>query len=155
MPKILVIEDDENIRESLVELLEMKSYVLLSADNGVQGLEKAKSEKPDLILCDVMMPGLNGYEVIEAVRRTAELSRVPFVFLSAKAMENDVERGIQLGANIYLTKPFRAQELFSVVDQLLNSGKGGGKGTNPLVTGVDAALQNLLRLFVPESWRLI
>ena len=155
MPKILVIEDDENIRESLVELLEMKSYVLLSADNGIQGLEKAKSEKPDLILCDVMMPGLNGYEVIEAVRRTAELSRVPFVFLSAKAMENDVERGIKLGANIYLTKPFRAQELFSVVDQLLNSGRGGGKGTNPLVTSVDAAVQNLLRLFVPESWRLI
>lgn len=155
MQKILVIEDDENIRESLVELLEMKSYELLSAENGVQGLEKAKSEKPDLILCDVMMPGLNGYEVIEEVRRNAELAKVPFVFLSAKAMENDVERGIQLGANIYLTKPFRAQELFSVVDQLLNRGKGGGKGSNLIVSSVDSAMQSLLRMFSPDSWRLI
>lgn len=155
MHKILVIEDDENIRESLVELLEMKSYVLLSADNGMQGLQKAKSERPDLILCDVMMPGLNGYEVIEEVRKTADLARVPFVFLSAKAMENDVERGIQLGANIYLTKPFRAQELFSVVDQLLNKGKGGGKGASSLSTGIDNVMQGLLGLFAPDSWRLV
>lgn len=155
MRKILVIEDDENIRESLVELLEMRSYDLVSADNGNRGLELAQSARPDLILCDVMMPGLSGYEVIEQIRRNALLKNVPFVFLSAKAMDNDVQRGKDLGANTYLTKPFKAQELFSVVDKLLEGDhRGGGPASGRLMRSMNLALDFVRPLFQPESWRL-
>ena len=93
MKKILVIEDDANIRESLVELLEMKSYEVLSAENGADGLRMAIEGRPNLILCDVMMPGMNGYEVIEKVRANMDLAATPFIFLSAKAMEHDILHG--------------------------------------------------------------
>lgn len=157
MRKILVIEDDENIRESLVELLEMRAYNLLSAGNGEVGLELAKSSVPDLILCDVMMPGLTGYEVIEQIRRTAELQKVPFVFLSAKAMETDIQKGIDLGANLYLTKPFKAQELFSVVDKLLNDNRGGGGGTGlgNIMDRLQSVASTLRLVFRPGGWQLI
>jgi len=92
MKKILVIEDDVNIRESLVELLEMKSFNLLSADNGTEGLKLAQEQIPDLILCDVMMPGMNGYEVVEAIRKDSRFLNIPFIFLSAKAMDTDRTR---------------------------------------------------------------
>ena len=136
MKKILVIEDDENIRESLVELLEMKSYEIYSADNGSTGLQLALEKKPDLILCDVMMPGLSGYEVVESVRKDPFLARTPFIFLSAKAMESDIQKGLQLGANNYLTKPFRAGELFGLVDKHLNNGGNGGSGVGKAIDGL-------------------
>lgn len=146
MKKILVIEDDENIRESLVELLEMKSYEICSADNGSSGLQMALNEKPDMILCDVMMPGLTGYEVIESIRKDPYLVRTPFIFLSAKAMESDIQKGLQLGANNYLTKPFRASELFGLVEKHLNNGGGGG-------SGVGKALDGLLSMVADwEAW---
>ena len=140
MKKILVIEDDENIRESLVELLEMKSYEIFSADNGAAGLQLALDQNPDMILCDIMMPGLTGYEVIEAIRNNPSFTKTPFVFLSAKAMESDIQKGLQLGANNYLTKPFRASELFGLVDKHLNnngnSGSGIGKAVDQFLTMV-------------------
>lgn len=133
MKKILVIEDDANIRESLVELLEMRSYEVLSAENGTDGLQMAMDSRPNLILCDVMMPGMNGYQVVEKVRANPELSATPFIFLSAKAMEQDILYGKKLGANSYLTKPFRAAELFSVVNDLINQCGGGNTGLGQLM----------------------
>lgn len=158
MRKILVIEDDENIRESLVELLEMKTFQLLSADNGEAGLDLAIRENPDLIICDVMMPGLDGYAVVDRVRKTSELAKVPFVFLSAKAMEQDVQKGIQLGANMYLTKPFRAQELYTVVDRLLDEdgrNKGGGVGFGQLYDRVEAVMSTLDQILCGRRWKLV
>lgn len=158
MRKILVIEDDENIRESLVELLEMKTFQLLSAENGEAGLDLAIRENPDLIICDVMMPGLDGYGVVDRVRKNSELAKVPFVFLSAKAMEQDVQKGMQLGANMYLTKPFRAQELYSVVDRLLDddgANKGGGVGLGQLFNRVEALINMLEQVFSGRRWKLV
>ena len=154
MKKILVIEDDANIRESLVELLEMKSYTLLSADNGTDGLKLAQEQIPDLILCDVMMPGMNGYEVVEAIRKDSRLAKLPFIFLSAKAMDSDVEYGKNLGANSYLTKPFRAQDLFSVVDDLLDKNSGGNLGTGKILDQIEMVIAELA-LSLKLRWRLV
>jgi len=154
MKKILVIEDDANIRESLVELLEMKSFTLLSADNGIDGLKLAQEQRPDLILCDVMMPGMNGYEVVEAIRKDERLAKLPFIFLSAKAMDSDVEHGKNLGANSYLTKPFRAQDLFSVVDDLLNNNSGGNFGAGKLLDQVEMVIAEIA-MVLGLRWRLV
>ena len=154
MKKILVIEDDVNIRESLVELLEMKSFTLLSADNGTDGLKLAQEQVPDLILCDVMMPGLNGYEVVEAIRKDSRLAKLPFIFLSAKAMDSDVEYGKNLGANSYLTKPFRAQDLFSVVDDLLDNNSGGNFGAGKILDQIEMVIAELA-LSLQLRWRLV
>ena len=154
MKKILVIEDDANIRESLVELLEMKSFTLLSADNGTDGLKLAQEQVPDLILCDVMMPGLNGYEVVEAIRKDSRLAKLPFIFLSAKAMDSDVEYGKNLGANSYLTKPFRAQDLFSVVDDLLDNNSGGNFGAGKILDQIEMVIAELA-LSLQLRWRLV
>ena len=154
MKKILVIEDDANIRESLMELLEMKSYSVIVADNGLEGLRLAGEQKPDLILCDVMMPGLNGYEVIERVRANVEIAGIPFIFLSAKAMEQDILQGKKLGANSYLTKPFRANELFTVVDDLLNGNRGGNGGLGQLMDSVQILADHLTAFFLPR-WKLV
>ena len=117
--KILVIEDDINVRESICDLLETKSYQAASADNGLDGIKLAREIKPDLILCDVMMPGLSGHDVLKDLRSTNDLAITPFVFLSAKSQKDDVRAGMNLGADDYLTKPFLAKELFDVIESRL------------------------------------
>jgi len=154
MKKILVIEDDVNIRESLVELLEMKSFNLLSADNGTEGLKLAQEQIPDLILCDVMMPGMNGYEVVEAIRKDSRFLNIPFIFLSAKAMDTDIEHAKKLGANSYLTKPFRAQELFSVIDDLLKNKPGGNAGSGNLLDQLEIIIAEIA-IALGLRWRLV
>lgn len=154
MKKILVIEDDANIRESLVELLEMKSFELISADNGTDGLKLAQEKIPDLILCDVMMPGLNGYEVVEAIRKDSRLAKLPFIFLSAKAMDTDIQHAKNLGANSYLTKPFRAQELFSIVDDLLKNNSGGSPGAGKLLDQIEMVIAEIA-VSLGLRWRLV
>lgn len=113
---ILVIEDDQNIRESITDLLETSNFNVISAPNGRDGLALAIEKVPDLILCDVMMPIMDGYEVIQEVRKEKTLKDVPFIFLSAKSQKTDLRKGMDLGADDYLTKPFRAQELFDAVE---------------------------------------
>jgi PAS domain S-box-containing protein len=113
---ILVIEDDQNIRESITDLLETSNFNVISAPNGKEGLQLAIEKIPDLILCDIMMPLMDGYEVIQAVRKEKSLKDVPFIFLSAKSQKTDMRKGMDLGADDYLTKPFRAQELFDAVE---------------------------------------
>lgn len=113
---ILVIEDDQNIRESITDLLETSNFNVISAGNGKEGFEMALEKHPDLILCDIMMPIMDGYEVIQAVRKEKTLQDTPFIFLSAKSQKIDVRKGMDLGADDYLTKPFRAQELFDAVE---------------------------------------
>ncbi|MFZ9981509.1 MAG: response regulator [Cyclobacteriaceae bacterium] len=154
MKKILVIEDDANIRESLVELLEMKSFELISADNGIDGLRLAQDGLPDLIVCDVMMPGMNGYEVVESIRKDARMRNLPFIFLSAKAMDSDIDYGKKLGANSYLTKPFRAHDLFMVVDKLLNNNSGGSGITGKLLDQVEMVIAELAVSF-GLRWKLV
>lgn len=115
MTKILVIEDDEHIKLGITDILELYDYEVASASNGVEGIAVAREYDPHLILCDVMMPQLDGYGVLQAVRKIPNLSRVPFIFLTARATRENMREGMALGADDYLTKPFSGDELVSAI----------------------------------------
>lgn len=115
MKTILVIEDDDRVRENIVDLLEAEEYQALSARNGLEGVERAIQYVPDLIICDVMMPELDGYGVLEAIRKQEATATIPFVFLTAKAEKPDTRKGMELGADDYLTKPFTLDELLKAI----------------------------------------
>lgn len=113
--KILIIEDSEDIRENIVELLKFGGYTVFSATNGKEGLEKAKSLKADLILCDILMPELDGYSVYRILKNIPEINRTPFVFLTSKSEKEDFRKGMDLGVDDYLVKPFDCDELLKIV----------------------------------------
>jgi DNA-binding NtrC family response regulator len=113
--KALVIEDDASIRANIVELLTEEGYEAVAAEHGGQGLALAKREVPALVICDIRMPEMNGFEVLEALRGAPETRAVPFIFLSAAADRADVRRGMNLGADDYVTKPFTRTELLDAV----------------------------------------
>ncbi|MFM7408365.1 MAG: EAL domain-containing protein [Cuspidothrix sp.] len=115
MPKILVIEDEESIRENLLDLLEAENFETVVAANGKIGLHIAMSENPDLILCDMMMPELDGYGVLTALRQDPLTSTIPFIFLTAKSAKSDFRQGMNMGADDYLTKPFTRAELLTAI----------------------------------------
>ena len=116
---ILIIEDDSNIRESLSEILMSQGYKTLVQENGKKGIACALQEFPDLIICDIMMPEADGYEVIQALQNHDSLKCVPFIFLSAKSQQSDMRTGMCSGADDYLTKPFKARDLFDAVETRL------------------------------------
>ncbi|HEY9760951.1 MAG TPA: EAL domain-containing response regulator [Trichocoleus sp.] len=117
---ILVIEDEAPIREIIYEMLEEANFEVIAAENGRQGLGLAHEQKPDLILCDIMMPGLDGYEVLTHLRQNLTTALTPFIFLSARSDRPDIRQGMALGADDYLTKPFTQQELLDAVHVRLN-----------------------------------
>lgn len=119
MKRILVIEDEKHTRENLCTILEMEGYAPLCATDGKEGLETALREKPDLILCDVSMPKLDGHGVLAALRTNDAGSTIPFIFLSARSDRPDVRAGMNLGADDYLTKPASAEEVLSAVETRL------------------------------------
>lgn len=120
MQKILIIEDDLNIRENVTELLEDEGYLVFSASNGADGIALALEKSPDLVISDVMMPGLDGYGVLQHMRANALLAITPFIFLTAKADKPDFRTGMELGADDYLTKPFTHEELLQAVRSRLS-----------------------------------
>ncbi|MBV8376903.1 MAG: response regulator transcription factor [Verrucomicrobia bacterium] len=115
MRKILVIEDEVEMRRNLATILRLEKFHPLAAENGRVGIELAKREKPDLILCDVMMPELDGYGVIAALRADPETLSIPFIFLTAKGEKPDIRAGMNLGADDYLTKPIAKPDLLAAV----------------------------------------
>lgn len=115
MTKILVIEDEETVRENILELLDAEGFDAIAAENGRIGLGLAQQQLPDMILCDVRMPELDGYGVLKALRSTSATTKIPFVFLTAKAAKTDISLGLELGANAYLTKPFTVAELLKAI----------------------------------------
>ncbi len=117
--KILVIEDEQYIRENMQELLEAKGYSVRSAINGKQGVLEAIDFRPNLILCDIMMPKMDGFKVLEQVRQTSTIQSTPFIFLTAKIDKNDVRHGMEMGADDYITKPFTAKELVNSIEARL------------------------------------
>ena len=119
MKKILVIEDNEEVRENLEEILELYGYDVETAEDGKIGVEKAMINPPHLILCDVMMPKLDGYGVLNILSKKPETAGIPFVFLTAKADKEDFRRGMNLGADDYVTKPFYKDELLQVIETRL------------------------------------
>ncbi|WP_128547506.1 response regulator [Larkinella soli] len=116
MKTILLIEDNDDIRENTAEILELANYKVITAENGKIGVEKALETRPDLVICDIMMPVLDGYGVLHIFNKNPELSTIPFIFLTAKTERSDFRRGMELGADDYLTKPFDESELLSAVE---------------------------------------
>ncbi|MBP0903347.1 response regulator [Mariniflexile gromovii] len=119
MKKILLIEDDVILRENTAELLELSNYHVTTAPHGKAGLEIAKTSLPDIVVCDIMMPELDGYGVLEALSKNDETQHIPFIFLSAKTERKDVRKGMDLGADDYITKPFEEEELISAIESRL------------------------------------
>jgi len=115
MKKILVIEDEPEMRRNLTTILRLEKFAPVAAPNGKDGLKRAKAEKPDLILCDVMMPELDGHGVLSALREDPELAHIPFIFLTAKGERRDVRSGMNLGADDYLSKPVDKQDLLAAI----------------------------------------
>ncbi|NIJ52607.1 response regulator [Dyadobacter arcticus] len=114
--KILIIEDNDDIRESTAEILEFSGYVVRQANNGKEGVELALRQRPDLILCDIMMPEMDGYGVLYMLGKNLETDSIPFIFLTAKAERIDFRKGMEMGADDYLTKPFDEIELLKAIE---------------------------------------
>lgn len=113
---ILIIEDNDDIRESTAEILELANYEVLQAANGRIGVDLAVNHQPDLILCDIMMPELDGYGVLYLLHKNDQTSNIPFIFLTAKAERLDMRKGMEMGADDYLTKPFDDVELLNAIE---------------------------------------
>ncbi len=116
MKKIVLIEDNKDVRENTAEILTLANYKVLTAANGKVGVELAQQEKPDLIICDIMMPVLDGYGVLHLLAKSEETSGIPFIFLTAKAERSDFRKGMEMGADDYLTKPFDDIELLNAIE---------------------------------------
>ena len=152
MKTLLLIEDDADVRDNTAEILELANYRVLKAENGKKGVDIARRELPDLVLCDIMMPDLDGYGVLHMLGRNPETAEIPFIFLSAKAERSDVRRGMDLGADDYLTKPFEESELLNAIEGRLKRSQLFRKGFDRTLNGLNdfmdqargvAALQDL------------
>jgi DNA-binding NarL/FixJ family response regulator len=119
MKKILVIEDEPEMRRNITALLRYYDYDPIPAENGRVGVEAARRQKPDLILCDVMMPELDGHGVLQALQADPALARIPFIFLTAKGEKDDLRHGMNLGADDYLTKPVANADLVRAIEARL------------------------------------
>ena len=119
MKKILIIEDEPEMRRNITALLRYHEYEPIAAENGRKGVELARREKPDLVLCDVMMPELDGHGVLQALQRDPELALIPFIFLTAKGEKDDLRNGMNLGADDYLTKPVANADLIRAIEARL------------------------------------
>ena len=117
MKTLLLIEDNDEIRENTAEILELAMYNVYTASNGKDGVEKAIELKPDLIICDIMMPMLDGYGVLHALQKNESVKNTPFVFLTAKTDRSDFRKGMDLGADDYISKPFDSTELLNAIDR--------------------------------------
>ena len=142
MQRILIIEDEPEMLRNLTTILRLEKFRPLSAANGRVGVDLAKKEKPDLILCDVMMRGLDGYGVIAALRADAETVTIPLIFLTAKAEKLDIRTGMNLGADAYITKPVAKADLLAAIHSRLDCA----------IPARSAAIQNLPSI-LPYRWR--
>ena len=140
MSKIVIIDDHDSIRENIAEILTLANYQVYTAQNGKQGVELAFHERPDLVICDVTMPELDGYGVLEQLRENNDTAFVPFIFLSARTERSDIRKGMNMGADDYLTKPFDDVELLNAVrtrlkkyDVLRKLYQPGGNSPNELL----------------------
>jgi DNA-binding response OmpR family regulator len=117
--QILIIEDNEDIRESTSEILELANYQVYQASNGKQGIDLAIKHIPDVILCDIMMPELDGYGVLHLLNKREDTALIPFIFITAKADRMEIRKGIEMGADDYLTKPYDDIELLNAIESRL------------------------------------
>lgn len=153
MRKVLLIEDNPELRENIAEILSLANYQVYTASSGKDGIEMALAHVPDLILCDIMMPELDGYTVLYMVQQNPELASVPFVFLTAKAEGADLRKGMSLGADDYIIKPFDTNDLLATIERRMKKAElvrqrlsRGIEGVNELISiaGGDKALAHFL-----------
>jgi CheY-like chemotaxis protein len=117
--KILIIEDNRDIRESTTELLELEGYAVLTTENGLEGIRSAQAELPDLVICDVLMEGADGYTVFRALLGGEDTRHIPFIFVTAKSESTDKAKAMAIGPCGYLVKPFDEKELFACISRCL------------------------------------
>ncbi|MFT4754495.1 MAG: CheY-like chemotaxis protein [Salibacteraceae bacterium] len=120
MKNILIIEDNQTIRENLEELLELSNFQVTTASDGQEGMEAIQKRKPNLIICDVAMPEVNGYQVLEFLKSKPETNKIPFIFITSSAQNKEIKKGVLSRADCYLTKPFQTEELLDTIDKLLS-----------------------------------
>ena len=141
MTKMLVIEDEAPIRDKIVTVLKYENYEVIDAPNGREGVVSARENKPDLIICDVLMPDMNGYGALAALRDDPDTSVIPVIFLTAAASRADMRKGMELGADDYITKPYTVEELLAAVrtrlerQQAIKGRKDAGENSTETVGG--------------------
>jgi DNA-binding NarL/FixJ family response regulator len=133
MSKILVIEDENKMRRNLVTILQLEGFEVIGAENGLSGLQMAESQGPDLILCDVMMPDIDGYAVLEQVRSNPKTTDIPLIFLTARGEKTDLRHGMNLGADDFLCKPCPTEELLEAVRARLKRQKERATSANSAI----------------------
>ncbi|WP_111710024.1 response regulator [Lutibacter citreus] len=151
MKKILLIEDDKVVRENTAELLELANYKVVCAPDGKSGLIQARKHIPDIIICDIMMPELNGYGVLQLLSKDKNTKHIPFIFLSAKTEQKDIRKGMNMGADDYITKPFDESELYTAIESRLAKvaiikESFENKPINEIVDKSDTQIKNLKNL---------
>lgn len=137
MKKILLIEDNPEVRENTSEILSLANYDVVAAGNGKIGVELALREKPDLIICDIMMPELDGYGVLHILSKNEQTSGIPFIFLTARTEKTDIRKGMNLGADDYLTKPFDDTDLLNAIEARLRKNSMQQKQYDVSAEGLD------------------
>lgn len=138
MKKILIIEDHPDVRENTSEILTLANFEVITAENGKIGIDLAQREKPNLIICDIMMPELDGYGVLHILNKNPDLADIPFIFLTAKTEKTDIRKGMELGADDYLTKPFDDTELLRAIETRLRKHEMRSKAYNYSADGLDS-----------------
>jgi CRP-like cAMP-binding protein/CheY-like chemotaxis protein len=153
MKKILVIEDNKDILENTAEILELSNYQVFTAANGKAGVEQAIKNKPDLILCDVMMPELDGYGVLHVMQNRPDMRHIPFIFLTAKTEKSEIRKGMSLGADDYITKPYDTTDLLKTIESRLKKAEltrqrieRGIEGVNEMISMMGG--EEILKRFV-------
>ena len=142
MKKILLIEDNFDIRENTAEILELANYEVVTAENGKIGVQLAISEKPDLIICDIMMPVLDGYGVLHLISKNEDLAGTPFIFMTAKAERSDFRKGMEMGADDYIVKPFDDIELLNAIEVRLKKSAILTKDFSTDINGISSFLSD-------------
>lgn len=140
MKRVLLIEDNTDIRENMAEILELSGYEVVAAADGKEGVTAAMQNIPDIVVCDIMMPVLDGYGVIHMLQKNPETRHVPFIFLTAKAERSEIRKGMELGADDYLTKPFNGTELLNAIESRLKKNELMKKDLGTGIEGVKALI---------------
>lgn len=162
MKSILVIDDNPDIRDNTAEILELAGYKTFTAENGKQGVDLAIKEKPSVIVCDIMMPELDGYGVLHLLRKNADTQNIPFIFLTAKTERTDFRKGMEMGADDYITKPFDDIELLNAIETRLKKAEileqkyvSSAQGVNQFIKDIkdSGLMSNLADQFDVESYR--
>lgn len=151
MKKILLIEDNPEVRENTSEILSLANYQVITAENGKIGVDLAQREKPDLIICDIMMPELDGYGVLHILSKNEATSTIPFIFLTAKTEKSEVRKGMNLGADDYLTKPFDDTDLLNAIEARLRKSAMQQKHYESTPEGLDNFIRDAQRALNSEN----